>query len=497
MPPAPERPSRALQENLISLLAHSDQYGRLVAYGARVELFEGDYYTIAERCIEYWRVEKQAPKTHVGDLFTDILEDRGNRRRGEFRRLLVAMQQLSQAGINAQWVMKQLARFTRMQALKAAILEAAEAINDPSGANVERVEELLDAVLRARTTSMSPGIRADDFMVVVRKAQLPDEFDTGVSMLDVRHIVPQRKHVSCLLAPSGLGKSWWLLNLGKRALLRRKRVLHIGLELDDTELLQRYYQSIFAIPTRSTKRTRRIAVPRFELDERERMVSISRDTIVPEFTMQSPILASELSSRIEHWQNMLRELIIKDYPQGRLTMGELTAYLDYLETAESFSPDLLLIDYPQLFSIPAKDFRLHLGTLYRDLKGLAQDRNIACGVVHQINRSGAKAKRSRSTDVGEAWSIVQTCDEIITYSQTEQEKAFGLARLFVDKGRSDADKFGCVISQSYDIGQFVLDCAALPRRYWDMLNAEEAADEEMEARDTADEESSSGSDLVS
>ena len=83
------------------------------------------------------------------------------------------------------------------------------------------------------------------------------------------------------------------------------------------------------------------------------------------------------------------------------------------------------------------------------------------------------------------WSLIGTADRAITYSATPQEVRHGLARLFVDKARSDKDKFGVLISQNYAFGQFVLDSAPLHDAYWEVLK--DVDDDEEDSSDDDEE----------
>src|SRR5690606_22665850 len=103
--------------------------------------------------------------------------------------------------------------------------------------------------------------------------------------------------------------------------------------------------------------------------------------------------------------------------------------------------------------------------LMENLRGLSQRRNFALCAVHQGNRSSADAELVKATHAAEDWSIIGTCDFVITYSQTAAERRLGLARLFVDAARSEADKFGVLITQSYKTGQFALESTRLSDSY--------------------------------
>jgi hypothetical protein len=103
---------------------------------------------------------------------------------------------------------------------------------------------------------------------------------------------------------------------------------------------------------------------------------------------------------------------------------------------------------------------------------LAVERNCAVAVVHQTGRDSDNARETKATHVSEDWSVIQTADTIITYSATRPERRFGLARLYVDKARTDHGDFGVLITQSYTIGQFALQSFYMPSNYFDYLDSD-------------------------
>jgi hypothetical protein len=106
-------------------------------------------------------------------------------------------------------------------------------------------------------------------------------------------------------------------------------------------------------------------------------------------------------------------------------------------------------------------------------------------MVHQANREGAKAKQVHSTHIGEDWSVVQTCDAVLTLSATDPERAMGLARLYVAKARTDRDRFSMLLTQNYDIGQFCLSASLMPTNYEEYLRDHRADDEDDEGQQEA------------
>ncbi|MFH1738370.1 MAG: hypothetical protein ABIH23_05135, partial [bacterium] len=117
-----------------------------------------------------------------------------------------------------------------------------------------------------------------------------------------------------------------------------------------------------------------------------------------------------------------------------------------------------------------RDYRIALGSLYKDLRGLAVERNIAIATASQTNREFAGKKLITGRGVAEDYSKIATCDTIITYNQTEAEMRLGTARLYVDKGRNEEAKFSVMIAQSYKTGQFCLRSRRMAPRYWSIVD---------------------------
>ena len=82
--------------------------------------------------------------------------------------------------------------------------------------------------------------------------------------------MPARDTVTVLIAVLGQGKSWWLVHLGREALVRRKRVVHVSLELPQDQVMARY-QNIFAIPQSDIYRTVRRTKLKLHCENKQRV----------------------------------------------------------------------------------------------------------------------------------------------------------------------------------------------------------------------------------
>ena len=291
--------------------------------------------------------------------------------------------------------------------------------------------------------------------------------------------------------------TWMLINLAKRALMQKKKVCHITLEMSEERMAMRYFQNMLAITKRQTDAITRWEFERQDPNDRfSEIVDITPHDIRKEFqndrktknkkkkkillSFDLPnirkLLLEKINKRGEGLHDIFSRLCIRQFPTGSLTVNGLKAYLDSLENVHKFRPDLLIIDYPDIMTIPGNDHRLGLGELFKDIRGIAVERDMAVASVTQSSKEGAKAKVVRSTHAAEDWSKIATADTIITYSQTTMEARMNLARLLVANARNDRDGFMILISQEYALGQFVMDSAPMYEDYWSVVEGDNEED---------------------
>lgn len=435
----------ALEENVLTLLCWHEEHAPMLAMRLQPALFSTRAYRdIAEKAIEHIGRYSVPPRGHL----KDILES--NLRKGDEGKLLwatlEAMETL-QSEMQPQYVLGELDKFISLRQMAQAIEAASDAIH--SG-DLEAAREAIYAQQQPHHNA-SPGI----FLSNPKSAlsfldeREDDNFSMGIDVLDDKHIKPERKTLTLLIAPPKRGKTWYLINAGKHNILQRKKVLHVTLENGEEKTTRRYVQSLFAM---SQHEAGSIRVPIFKRNSAGQCEGIDFDTLSPE------ALNSEARLSVARKLRKLRaSLLIKEFPSGTLTLPQLEAYLDWLKKAHDFEPDMLLLDYPDLMAMNADRVRIDTGRIFVGLRGLAGKRNMAVVAVTQGNRFSSSAKTVGANQVAEDYSKVATADTVLTYSQTPEERSLGLARILIAAGRNAEDQFSCLISQSYVTGQFCLD----------------------------------------
>ena len=290
-------------------------------------------------------------------------------------------------------------------------------------------------------------------------------FDQVVKIEDVGEretfdlTVPE--HENFIVSDMVAHNSWELIHIGKQALLRRLNVVHITLEISERLIVQRYLQSLFSI-----QRTKaQVNITRLRLDSLGRVELLDREILrnVPAF--RDTGARKILSGKLQRF-NAKDRLVVKAFPTGGLTIQQLRNYLDLLERAQHFTPDVLIIDYPDLMKLGTDNYRLELGSIFKELRGIAVERNLICATATQSNRAGSTAKLLTDAHTAEDYSKIATADTVLTYSQTSTERELGLARIYASNTRvGEDDRFVTLITQAYKIGQFSLSAALLPSTY--------------------------------
>lgn len=437
----------ALEENVLTLLCWSEAHAHELVMRLTPDTFSTRAYKdIAKKAFEHLGHFGNPPRSHLRDLLEDKI------RKGDDGKLLLqtieAMETLN-VDIQPEFVLDRLDKFIKLRQMTQAVEAAADALFNE---DIVAAEEALHTPGIGHNSG-TPGIFLHDSTAALAflNEREEDYFPSGVGVLDDAGIRPERKTLTLVIAPAKRGKTWWLIEIGKQAMLTRKTVLHITLEMSEERISQRYIQSMYAM---AADKTEAIRVPVFNRDENNRCIGI-------EFDIQTPEIVNvanrwKIAKKLEALKHRSR-LLIKQFPSGTLTLGAYIAYLDHLERSEDFVPDMVILDYPDLMAIDANNIRTATGRMFSDIRGVAVARNHACVAATQGNRESSTARVVTSRNVAEDWSKIGTADTVLTYSQTGEERGMNLARILVSEARNAKDKFIVLVTQSYATGQFCLD----------------------------------------
>lgn len=463
--------SQGVQEGLVAILLF-DPDGAAAATGlVPVTAYDPYYRQIAQAAIEFIEQHKAPPRDHALSLI-EGLKARYKKDANVYDRVWESLL-ATKDNINRDFVFARAGKFAKGQRIRDGLEAAISAIEKDDESGVDEAEDALRKALEGSYETFDPGGRLDDVERSLRfftkpRAALP----TGIREFDRAGLGPAPGELFIMAADTGVGKSWFLMHLAKLALLAHKRVLYVTLELTEPEVFQRLAMTFFSYT--QVKAPDGVTMRRLKTDKKGNLLTMNPKVLHNRphlFDRDGPSFAAEAALRSRFGSMSRRpKLYVKEYPAASLSMRKFKSDLALLESSERFLPDLICFDYPDEMEIDAANKRNELITIFTQLKGIAQERHLAMATVTQLNAEGAAARVATKSHLAEARGKAHKADVLLTASQTPEEHTLGLARLFAAKGRHGRDRFGVLISQCLELGQFVVDSARVTKAYEGMLN---------------------------
>lgn len=306
------------------------------------------------------------------------------------------------------YVISEVIRFCKRQEVRKAFLDCASKTDSEEDGVWD---EIISRVQTACTVGDNrEGIGSQYFIDFPQRLQqrlLGEEklvIPTGITELDLQIGGGLKAgQLGVWLGGTGRGKSIALSHCGKRGVVGGFNVLHYTLELDEIDICERY-------------------------DSSWTRVNIN------ELLNQSSKVEKDLHNLQARYGN---KLIVKFYPTGTATIQTLKGHIQQLK-ALGFIPDLIIVDYLDLLQ-PLTRYNeewADLGSIAKDLRGLAGSLKIPIWTGCQSNRAGLSADILDLEHVGDSLRKAQIADVIIAICMSPDERANNAARLFLPKNRN-------------------------------------------------------------
>ena len=447
------------QENVLTLLCFDEEYYLLARNAITKDLFDHPYKEVVEKAIDYIDKYKVPPKDHIADEIEYLLSSQEGE---QYKEILKSIYKLSE-NFNTQYIIDKLIGFIRDRKFETALYDAA-ALHVKG--KLDEAEQVVQKALNVNLSLFDPGIRLTDLHLLTKSLEEEDIFPTGIQALDEAKVGPARKQLYVFLGTKSCGKSWHAIQMARINLLLNKKILHLTLEISKEIALQRYIQSFLGL---TRWQMGMIKSPLFVRNDTGEIKRVDQELVLNRPSLEDSDLIEKVEQKwLQIGPRIESNLIIKEFATGQLTMPQLRGYLDNLERTQNFIPDLVILDqvsHMKLNRSNKDDFRIGLGGLFIDVRGLAVERNIAIATNHHINRAGSMSKFTTGEHISEDFSILATADTGCVYNQRPAEKKYKLARVWVDRGRSMKSGFMVLMTQNYDLGQFCLDSDILPQNY--------------------------------
>jgi len=298
------------------------------------------------------------------------------------------------------YVKKEYLTFAKNQKVKDALLKSVDFLK---AGNYDKIIDTMMAASKVGVESDLGMDYIDEFELIMEDVKR-NSVSTGWKVIDELMdggLGPGELGV--VMAPSGIGKSWFLSKIACSALQKGKNVLHYSLELSESYVGQRYTTILTNIQTSEHK-------------ERK----------------------DEIIRKIKGTPGRVR---IKYYPPQFASSKTIAAHIEKLKQI-GFSADLIIIDYADLLKSGNGNrdgLYAELGGIYEELRGLSGEHGIPIWTATQTNRAAIEHEVIGADSVGDSYKKVQTADFIMSVSRKTKDKLSNTGRIHIVKNRFGPD----------------------------------------------------------
>lgn len=262
-----------------------------------------------------------------------------------------------------------------------------------------------------------------------------------------------RGELAGVVAATGLGKTWAMLEAAKRAAMAGHKVLFVSAEMTERMMVRRAWQSL----TATTRHNEKIWLPRFDLQDGEQIVVRGKE----EFR-EAPEWTGEMVERTQQrWKMLMRSgsLRIVSFPRFKVSVADVENHITNLRHFDDWMPDFVVMDYADIFK-PGYRSGNHLedeNTVWMEMAGMCQEMDIGGLTGTQGNRKSYNRDGGRD-GVGGTYDKVSHVGKMYSLNQTPNEREIGVMRIEALKQRDGAwvtDQ--ALILQCLNIGAWYID----------------------------------------
>lgn len=261
-----------------------------------------------------------------------------------------------------------------------------------------------------------------------------------------------REDLVSYLAFTGRGKTWFQLYTGITACTYGLKVVFFSLEMSLSQMIRRAWQSISGY----ARKDEMISCPYFSrVDEEDDKWEIKYRDIETKLPDLQSIEEIQRKSQLHFRSGNMKIIALPAYSA---TVDDLRVHLDNLEYYENYIPDIVIVDYADnIISNIRGEYRHQLDSIWKSLKGLAQERNVMVVTASQANKQASK-KDADEENVAEDIRKLAHVSKMISINQTKDEAKKSYTRIKLLKERDGRSNYSqAVVLQCLDIGKVYID----------------------------------------
>ncbi|RLJ03803.1 MAG: hypothetical protein DRP08_02970 [Candidatus Aenigmatarchaeota archaeon] len=459
--------------------------------------------TLIDLCIEYFEHYDEAPYKHIQDIFiahrdNGIPPDQVEQM--EYFLGSISEEYEEDQSFNVEYVLNRAEEHFRINELTKVRDKLSQCI---SGGRVDDGEAAIakfERITRTKTEGIDP-LRDSSAII---EAFDPENNETMFGFPgDFGKMIGKfcRGELAMIVAPMGRGKSWFLQEVGLRALFSGYNVLFVSLEMSKNQMIRRIQHSITGLP--SERHSGKILVPVFDCQRSQIGQCVKSGNTEPLLSEgQKPdfdkapedytpcdkcrVSKAKRAYKFETWfkeiekeaitstdalaksasivRSVLRggSLRMINPPPNSMSVSSLKTVLINNEHYDGWIPDVIITDYADKFAPEDTSINEYRHRIYQTIlahKALANERDCLVVTASQSNTGRSDKKHVGEGDFAEDIRKKAEIDIGWSLSQTPEEKSAGVIYAKVMKSRHDDFdvRQKCAILQQLKIGKPYLD----------------------------------------
>ena len=380
------------------------------------------YRSIVKYILAYIKQYKKVPPVYIiqNQIFESITNEIDKQLAENF---FNEVPKIHSSDIEEQWLIDEAEKFLKEKSLYNAILSA---IDDIETKKIEIKPDVINNLQKALGFSFDKSVGLELTSKIDAEKRFDayqtkiEHYSTGIPKLDlITNGGYEKKTLSIYLAPTGVGKTNYLVFTGAELLRQGLNVLYITLEMSEEKIAQRFDANFLQVPINDISK------------------------------MNKTEYLNLIEKKLLNLQNRGR-LIIKEYPPVSISTMNIITLLDELKLKENFIPDVLILDYLGLMKsdrfIKSENSYIMGKSISEEIRGLAIEQNLAVISAVQTNRQGSKLSNIEMDSISESFGIVFTADFVASLIMTPEMREQKIQVIRVLKNR-----FGDIVNYSIPV----------------------------------------------
>ncbi len=397
---------KEFQENVVNLLLKDVDYASTIEKILKPEFFDYKYLQfIIKLFFSYKKKYDLFPTIEsLKTISKSIVDNKNNSSLIEEINIFLEKIKIKNLNGETQFIKDVSLSYCNKSRMIRALDKSIDLLKNPLSKYSEIVDVVTEAIVDVSTTNFGK-LYQEDFSRFESTLESNSIFmSTGWDELDCKLNGGWRtKRLVNLIAPTGSGKSHFLVASSANILLQNIDVIFISLELPEEDVLFRF-DSYFT-------------------------------NIAVSYLIEKQIEIKNLIKNLK-----IGKLKVKYFPAEVTTIEDILQFFSKLRALNTLKPRVLVIDYTELVYIPSNDQEHKaIQKIFRKLVNFAKQNNILVLTASQTNREGYDSENVSLNHSEGSYGKNSECDVVFTISRPEKQKEVNTGTLKLKKCRYSSD----------------------------------------------------------